>query len=192
MLPKEQTGHGAKGDSNVNLKAISYNAVLFSPFEHGDSTHHAQMDVRMLLAQLHAEQEDVRSQQRLCRRQLEMVQSKLKECGEGKTSDTKKAVPWLAAAVGLLVLSLLCGLSGAQSCSGRGWSGFFLVAAGILVVRWLAERWHIIRNTMRVNERSGDYRRQIEELEIRRSELNLRERELEDSIRAAERMRSGR
>lgn len=165
-------------------------AFMLSPFgfEGGDFSR-AQKDPRVLLSELHAEQEYVRNRQRQCRNEIKICESRIEELTHSEDKPPRdRSVPWLVSAAALLCFSLVLSISPSKSCFNSGLRYFLLIAAAVLFFRWLAEKRHVVKSRSGVTDRLVLCQKERDDLQSELYELNLRIAELDKSIQAVQRL----
>ncbi len=170
---------------------ISCNQMMYSPFEAGGDFRYAATDARALIVELHAEQEDVRTRRRLLQERINMRQRQISDCDQGQPNSLAKSVcGWLTGAAVALIFGLLFSAGAIAACGvfGRfGVSTLLLVVGVVLALRAWGEYRDLERDRRNYVNRMAEYNKECEQLNQELYKLNLREAELEESIKAAHR-----
>jgi len=182
-------GHG--DERNMKRDMIAYKMICMSPFESGGDFARARRGDSSLLMELHAEQEEIRSKRRVMQERLTMYTRQLADCSREQPKVGSKSVQaWLIGAAVAMIFGLLFSVSGISlcgSCGRLGLSAFLLLIGVILAVRAWSEYMHENNDKKNQTGRLAHYRKQCEHLNEEISKLNLREAEIEATIRSANR-----
>ncbi len=175
----------------LNAKAIAYRNVFFAPFEGGGDFRNGINNPQALLMELHAEQEDIRTRRRMLQERINMRQRQIADCTrEGSGALDKSVYGWLFGAAVALVFGLLFSVGTVVACGafGRfGVSSLLLIVGVVLALRAWGEYRDVERDRKNHRGRMEEYTRETEELNRQLYKLNLREAELSESIKAAQR-----
>ena len=174
----------------MNKLLIAYGLASLSPVERGGNFSRARSDPRSLILELHAEQEDIRSQRRVVQERLSMRSRQMSETAqESHDNDMKSVYAWLVSAAVVLIFGLLFSPLTAGSCGAFGrisFSSLLLIVGIVLAVRSWSEYNHVQRDRKNHSGRIEQYTKECEQLNEQLYKLNLREAELEESIRSAQ------
>lgn len=170
---------------------IAYRMASCSPFETGGDFRYGATNPRALIIELHAEQEDVRTRRLLLQERINMRQRQISDCSKEKPADMAKSVyGWLTGAAVALIFGLLFSVGTIMACGvfGRfGVSTLLLIVGVVLALRAWGEYRDIERDRKNHVNRMAEYNKECEQLNQELYKLNLREAELEESIKAAQR-----
>lgn len=175
----------------MNRILIAYRLAALDPVGGGGNFNRARSDPRALILELHAEQEEIRSQRRVVQERLSMRNRQVADCNqEGPNADMKSVYSWLTGAAVVLIFGLLFSPLTASSCGAFGRisvSSVLIIIGIVLAVRSWGEYNHVQRNRKNHTGRVQQYTKECEQLNEQLHKLNLREAELEESIRSAQR-----
>jgi len=170
---------------------IGCSKAVYSPFETGGDFRYAATDPRALIVELHAEQEDVRTRRRLLQERINMRQRQIADCSQEQSNSLAKSVcGWLTGAAVALIFGLLFSVGTIAACGvfGRfGVSTLLLVVGVVLALRAWGEYRDLERDRRNYINRMAEYTKECEQLNQQLYKLNLREAELEESIKSAHR-----
>ncbi len=182
------------GESEVvmfvnSMMCLTGSAVL-SPFEHGGNFERAKIDPRALLAELRAEQEEVRIRRRQIQEMISMSSKQIEDCSSESSDDRKKSViGWLTGAAVVFIFGLLFSagaMATCGACGSFGVSGMLILIGIILSLRALGEYNDLKKLNKSKSMRMERYSKEFDQYNEKLYNLNLREAELEESIRSAQ------
>jgi|GEM_PF-1547301 len=175
----------------MSKRMIAYNFAFLSPFEGGGDFSHAKVNAHALIVELHAEQEDIRSRRRVLQERIAMRTRQIADCSkEGPVNMSKTVYGWLTGAAVALIFGLLFSAGAVAACGvfGRfGVSTLLLIVGVILALRAWGEYRDVSRDRRNHINRVDEYTKECEQLNQQLYKLNLREAELEESIKSAQR-----
>lgn len=162
--------------------------VTLFPFEGGGDFRRARGDPYALLAELRAEREEIRSRKRQVQEMISMRSRQIEQCIEEETPDKHNSFyGWLTGAAAAFIFGLLfssgvmCG-----SCGRFGLSGFCILIGVILCFRALSEYRYLANKKKNKTSDLDKYVKECEKYNAQLYRLNLREAELDESIRSAQ------
>ena len=148
-----------------------------APVGSGGNFNRARNDPQSLILELHAEQEEIRSQRRVVQERLTMRTRQMNDC---KTEDPRKGMKevygWLTGAAVALIFGLLFSAGAMSACGGFGRYGvsslLFLVGV-VLGLRAWGEYGHVDRDRKNHTNRIEEYSKECEQLNEQLYKLNL-------------------
>ncbi len=165
-------------------------SAVCAPFETGGNFGRVSMDPKTLLAELRAELEEVRTRRRQVQEMLSLSSKQIQECGSESDSERKKGViKWLTGAAVTFIFGLLFSAGAVASCGACGTfgiSGLLILIGVILAFRALSEYGDFKKMGRNRLTRLERYNREHDKYNEQLYKLNLREAELEESIRSAQ------
>lgn len=175
----------------MKVNALQISALMLAPFESGGNFDRARNDPRTLLMELRAELEEVRSRRRQLQERLKMSQKQISDCTQSGIAASEKSVYGLLVGAAVALIFGLLFSAGAMvtcgACGQFGLSGLLIIVAVILALRAWGEYRDCKRMKKNKSCRIEQYSEECRQYSEQIYKLNLREAELDECIRAAQR-----